>query len=105
MQQQFINLHLDRCLNGSLPPPPPSSTTPAPTLTHQGVTYERKSSLPPLPSYVFNVMNPKELRKKAKDWGLPTYGSRNALIARLKEFKLRYKAQMDSLDPKTSEFW
>ena len=45
-------------------------------------------------------MKDRELKKKLKEYHLPTHGQRKALIARLEEFTLQYKAQQDSLCPK-----
>ena len=105
-----INSHLDLCLSGFLPPTTATTSTPShPSPLQQdtppirGVTYQRKGSLPLLPKIVFSIMSDKQLRKKLKEYHLPAQGSRNTLIGRLKEFTLHYKAQRDSLTPKTGK--
>lgn len=112
-QERLINSHLDQCLSGfnstDSPPPasspglplhqPLSSTSPAP-LPH-AIIYEKSKTLPKLPKFVFSIMSDKQLRKKLKDYHLSPHGNRGFLMARLKEFTLRYKAEYDSLHPKT----
>jgi hypothetical protein len=97
MKNQLINSHLDLCLNSSIV----SAPTPSTGGPLQGVTYNRKGALPRLPKMVFSIMTEKQLRKQLKEYCLATQGPRNALIARLKEFTLQYKAQRDSLNPKS----
>lgn len=116
LPQLRINSHLDLCLTGSLPAAPTITTTPthpSPSqfppsagegttlLAHQGVHYQRERTLPRLPKFVFSIMTDKQLRKKLKDYHLLPQGTRNSMIARLKEFTLLYKAERDSLNPRT----
>ncbi len=111
-----INAHLDRCLNENflstsppptpplLRPPPTPSQAPPPAMSGAPLKYKHSGKpLPRLPKLVLNIMKDKELKKKLKEYSLPTHGQRKALIARLEEFTLQYKAQQDSLCPKTSE--
>ena len=48
-------------------------------------------------------MKDKELRTRLKTHGLSSQGLRHELVERLKEFVLRYNAQCDSDNPKSSE--
>lgn len=96
----LINGHLDRCLSDPFPSTPPPSLGP-PKIAGAGVVYKRGNSLPRLPKVVFSIMKDKELKKKLREYHLPTCGQRKALIARLEEFTLQYKAQQDSLCPKS----
>lgn len=104
MKSHLINSHLDLCLNSSFlsspdTTPPPSGERPGRVL--QGFTYERKGTLRRLPKIVFSIMTDKQLRRKLKEYSLSPHGSRNDVIARLKEFTLQYRAQCDSLNPKS----
>ena len=111
----LINAHLDRCLSDPFPTlpllsnPPPLPSTPPPSrvppqiVCDGGIIYKRGSSLPRLPKIVLSIMKDRELRKKLKEYHLPTHGQRAALIARLEEFTLQYKAQQDSLCPKSGK--
>ena len=108
----LINAHLDRCLCEPFlsvsPPPtpplqrvlPPSTQSLPPKLSGVPIIYKQGKALPRLPKFVFSIMKDRELKKKLKEYHLPTHGQRKALIARLEEFTLQYKAQQDSLCPK-----
>ncbi|NWI51526.1 RAD18 ligase, partial [Calyptomena viridis] len=84
--EQYINKHLDSCLSRG----------------------EKKDSLrssahkrKPMSKVVYNLLSDRELKKKLKDQGLSTFGTRQQLIKRHQEFVHMYNAQCDSLNPKS----
>ena len=118
VKASLINAHLDRCLNDPgqsiSPPTPPLSSQPLlssrtenravpPKMSGMPLQYQRSKPLPRLPKIVFNIMNDRTLKKKLKEYHLSTHGSRKTLISRLEEFTLQYKAQQDTLCPKTGK--
>ena len=108
VKRSLINSHLDRCLADPFPSnplnsDPLTSTPPSSKGVGIGVQYKHGRSLPRLPKIVFSIMTDRELKKKLKEYGLPTQGQRKTLMARLQEFTLQYKAQQDSLHPKTGK--
>ncbi|NXK04388.1 RAD18 ligase, partial [Herpetotheres cachinnans] len=84
--EQYINKHLDSCL----------------------IREEKKDSLrssahkrKPMSKVVYNLLSDRELKKKLKEHGLSTHGTRQQLIKRHQEFVHMYNAQCDSLNPKS----
>ncbi|NXU41519.1 RAD18 ligase, partial [Drymodes brunneopygia] len=84
--EQFINKHLDSCLSRE----------------------EKKDSLRSsahrrklMSKVVYNLLSDRDLRRKLKEHGLSTSGSRQQLIKRHQEFVHMYNAQCDSLNPKS----
>ncbi|XP_037240076.1 E3 ubiquitin-protein ligase RAD18 isoform X1 [Falco rusticolus] len=84
--EQYINQHLDSCL----------------------IREEKKDSLrssahkrKPMSKVVYNLLSDRELKKKLKEHGLSTNGTRQQLIKRHQEFVHMYNAQCDSLNPKS----
>ncbi|XP_014729441.1 PREDICTED: E3 ubiquitin-protein ligase RAD18 isoform X1 [Sturnus vulgaris] len=84
--EQYINKHLDSCLSRE----------------------EKKDSLRSsahkrklMSKVVYNLLSDRDLRKKLKEHGLSTSGSRQQLIKRHQEFVHMYNAQCDSLNPKS----
>ncbi|NXP58931.1 RAD18 ligase, partial [Chloropsis cyanopogon] len=84
--EQYINKHLDSCLTRG----------------------EKKDSLRSsdhkrklMSKVVYNLLSDRDLRKKLKEHGLSTSGSRQQLIKRHQEFVHMYNAQCDSLNPKS----
>ncbi|XP_041446742.1 E3 ubiquitin-protein ligase RAD18 isoform X2 [Xenopus laevis] len=85
--EQYINKHLDSCLNRE----------------------EKKDSLrssvgrrKSMAKIVYNLLSERDLRKKLKEIGLSTRGSKQQMIRRHQEFVHMYNAQCDSLDPKSA---
>ncbi|NXN77291.1 RAD18 ligase, partial [Bombycilla garrulus] len=83
--EQYINKHLDSCLGSE----------------------EKKDSLRSsahkrklMSKVVYNLLSDRDLRKKLKEHGLSTSGTRQQLIKRHQEFVHMYNAQCDSLNPK-----
>ncbi|NWW79792.1 RAD18 ligase, partial [Climacteris rufus] len=83
--EQYINKHLDSCLSRE----------------------EKKDSLrssahrrKPLSKVVYNLLSERELRRKLREHGLSSSGTRQQLIRRHQEFVHMYNAQCDSLTPK-----
>lgn len=52
---------------------------------------------------VYNLLSDRDLRKKLKEHGLSTSGTRQQLIKRHQEFVHMYNAQCDSLNPKSGK--
>ncbi|NWV86743.1 RAD18 ligase, partial [Dasyornis broadbenti] len=84
--EQYINKHLDSCL----------------------AREEKKDSLRSsvhkrklMSKVVYNLLSDRDLRKKLKEHGLSTSGTRQQLIKRHQEFVHMYNAQCDSLNPKS----
>uniref|UniRef100_A0A8C5UE12 RING-type E3 ubiquitin transferase n=1 Tax=Malurus cyaneus samueli TaxID=2593467 RepID=A0A8C5UE12_9PASS len=84
--EQYINKHLDSCLSRE----------------------EKKDSLRSsahkrklMSKVVYNLLSDRDLRKKLKEHGLSTSGTRQQLIKRHQEFVHMYNAQCDSLNPKS----
>lgn len=53
-----------------------------------------------MPKLVLRVMKDAELRKKMKEFGLPTQGDRKALENRFTRYSVIYNAECDKLDPR-----
>ncbi|NXP56684.1 RAD18 ligase, partial [Heliornis fulica] len=84
--EQYVNKHLDSCL----------------------MREDKKDSLrssdrkrKPMPKVVYNLLSERDLKKKLKEHGLSTRGTRQQLIKRHQEFVHMYNAQCDSLKPKS----
>lgn len=52
---------------------------------------------------VYNLLSDRDLKKKLKEHGLSTHGTRQQLIKRHQEFVHMYNAQCDSLNPKSGK--
>lgn len=86
--EQYINNHLDGCLTRD----------------------EKKESLrssvqkrKPMTKVVYNLLSERDLKKRLKEVGLSTQGSKQQMIRRHQEFVHMYNAQCDSLNPKSAE--
>ncbi|XP_043933504.1 E3 ubiquitin-protein ligase RAD18 [Protopterus annectens] len=84
--QQHINQHLDNCLLGEE--------------KKEGLRSSVKRKT--MPKLVYNLLSDRELKKKVKEVGLSTSGSRQQLIKRHQDFVHMYNAQCDSLNPKSA---
>ncbi|NXK98124.1 RAD18 ligase, partial [Formicarius rufipectus] len=84
--EQYINKHLDSCL-----------TREEKKDSLRSSAHKRK----PMPKVVYNLLSDRDLRKKLKEHGLSTFGTRQQLIKRHQEFVHMYNAQCDSLNPKS----
>nr|XP_020647061.1 E3 ubiquitin-protein ligase RAD18 [Pogona vitticeps] len=54
-----------------------------------------------LPKVVYNLLSDRDLRKRLKEYGLSTQGTKQQLIKRHQEFVHMYNSQCDSLNPKS----
>ncbi|KAM6387323.1 E3 ubiquitin-protein ligase RAD18 isoform 2-T2 [Pluvialis apricaria] len=84
--EQHINVHLDSCL-----------TREEKKDSLRSSTHKRK----PMSKVVYNLLSDRDLKKKLKEHGLSTHGTRQQLIKRHQEFVHMYNAQCDSLNPKS----
>ncbi|XP_054694560.1 E3 ubiquitin-protein ligase RAD18 isoform X1 [Grus americana] len=84
--EQYINKHLDSCL-----------TREEKKDSLRSSTHKRK----PMSKVVYNLLSERDLKKKLKEHGLSTHGTRQQLIKRHQEFVHMYNAQCDSLNPKS----
>lgn len=57
----------------------------------------------PLSKVVYNLLSDRDLKKKLKEHGLSTRGTRQQLVKRHQEFVHMYNAQCDSLNPKSGK--
>ncbi|NWR34129.1 RAD18 ligase, partial [Tachuris rubrigastra] len=84
--EQYINKHLDSCL------------------TREEKKDSLRSSAPKrkqMAKVVYNLLSDRDLKKKLKEHGLSSSGTRQQLIKRHQEFVHMYNAQCDSLNPKS----
>nr|XP_018904049.1 PREDICTED: E3 ubiquitin-protein ligase RAD18-like [Bemisia tabaci] len=82
-----INLHLDKCLlraSGQQPAPP-----------------KIENKMKRLPKLVYTLLSDKDLKKKAKEYGLNVLGDRKTLISRLKRYTVAYNSECDKAVPKS----
>uniref|UniRef100_A0A8V0Z447 RING-type E3 ubiquitin transferase n=1 Tax=Gallus gallus TaxID=9031 RepID=A0A8V0Z447_CHICK len=84
--EEYINKHLDSCLSREEKKDCLRSSA-----------HKRK----PMPKVVYNLLSDRDLKKKLKEHGLSSHGSRQQLIKRHQEFVHVYNAQCDSLNPKS----
>ncbi|NXW40949.1 RAD18 ligase, partial [Nyctiprogne leucopyga] len=84
--EQFINKHLDSCL-----------TRDEKKDSLRSSAHKRK----PMSKVVYNLLSDRDLKRKLKEHGLSTHGTRQQLIKRHQEFVHVYNAQCDSLNPKS----
>ncbi|XP_072203393.1 E3 ubiquitin-protein ligase RAD18 isoform X2 [Excalfactoria chinensis] len=84
--EEYINKHLDSCLSREEKKDCLRSSA-----------HKRK----PMPKVVYNLLSDRDLKKKLKEHGLSSRGSRQQLIKRHQEFVHVYNAQCDSLNPKS----
>lgn len=57
----------------------------------------------PMPKVVYNLLSDRDLKRKLKEQGLSSRGSRQQLVKRHQEFVHMYNAQCDSLNPKSGK--
>ncbi|XP_027764380.1 E3 ubiquitin-protein ligase RAD18 isoform X2 [Empidonax traillii] len=84
--EQYINKHLDSCL-----------TREEKKDSLRSSAHKRKL----MSKVVYNLLSDRDLKKKLKEHGLSTSGTRQQLIKRHQEFVHMYNAQCDSLNPKS----
>ncbi|NXM50198.1 RAD18 ligase, partial [Gymnorhina tibicen] len=84
--EQYINKHLDSCL-----------TREEKKDSLRSSAHKRKL----MSKVVYNLLSDRDLRRKLKEHGLSTSGTRQQLIKRHQEFVHMYNAQCDSLNPKS----
>ncbi|XP_074770709.1 E3 ubiquitin-protein ligase RAD18 isoform X2 [Athene noctua] len=84
--EHYINKHLDSCL-----------TREEKKDSLRSSAHKRK----PMSKLVYNLLSDRDLKKRLKEHGLCTHGTRQQLIKRHQEFVHMYNAQCDSLNPKS----
>ncbi|XP_050169059.1 E3 ubiquitin-protein ligase RAD18 isoform X1 [Myiozetetes cayanensis] len=85
--EQYINKHLDSCLTREEKKDSLRSSS----------AHKRKL----MSKVVYNLLSDRDLKKKLKEHGLSSSGTRQQLIKRHQEFVHMYNAQCDSLNPKS----
>ncbi|XP_062466771.1 E3 ubiquitin-protein ligase RAD18 [Pezoporus occidentalis] len=85
--EEYINKHLDTCL-----------TREEKKDCLRSSAHKRK----PMSKVVYSLLSDRDLKKKLKEHGLSTRGTRQQLIKRHQEFVHMYNAQCDSLNPKSA---
>lgn len=86
--EKNINRHLDNCL------------------TREDKKESLRSSVNKrklLPKLVYNLLSDRDLKKKLKECGLSTQGSKAQLVKRHQEFIQMYNSQCDSLNPRSAK--
>ncbi|XP_068108880.1 E3 ubiquitin-protein ligase RAD18 isoform X2 [Hyperolius riggenbachi] len=85
--EQYINKHLDSCLGRD----------------------EKKESLRssgqkrrPITKVVYNLLSERDLRKRLKEAGLSTHGTKQQMIRRHQDYVQMYNSQCDALEPKSA---
>ncbi|XP_077307701.1 E3 ubiquitin-protein ligase RAD18 isoform X1 [Lithobates pipiens] len=85
--EQYINKHLDSCLTRD----------------------EKRESLRssgqkrrPITKVVYNLLSERDLRKRMKEAGLSTHGTKQQMIRRHQEYVHMYNSQCDSLNPQSA---
>ncbi|KAM3846471.1 E3 ubiquitin-protein ligase RAD18 isoform 4-T6 [Vipera latastei] len=86
VQELHINSHLDSCL---------TRDEKKDSLRSSG--QKRKS----LPKLVYSLLSDRDLKKRLKEHGLSTQGTKQQLIKRHQEFVHMYNSECDSLNPKS----
>ncbi|XP_069793391.1 E3 ubiquitin-protein ligase RAD18 [Narcine bancroftii] len=56
-----------------------------------------------LPKLVYNLLSDRDLKKKLKEYGLSTQGSKAQMVKRHQEFIQMYNSQCDSLNPRSAK--
>ncbi|KFQ17920.1 E3 ubiquitin-protein ligase RAD18, partial [Merops nubicus] len=84
--EQYINKHLDSCL---------TREEKKDSLRSSG--HKRK----PMSKIVYNLLSDRDLKRKLKEHGLSTRGTRQQLVRRHQDFVHLYNAQCDALHPKS----
>ncbi|KAM4651824.1 E3 ubiquitin-protein ligase RAD18 isoform 4-T5 [Discoglossus pictus] len=82
--EQYINKHLDSCLTRDE--------------KKESLRSSRRKSMAKV---VYNLLSERDLKKRLKEVGLSTHGSKQQMIRRHQEFVHMYNAQCDSLNPKS----
>ncbi|KAM4651821.1 E3 ubiquitin-protein ligase RAD18 isoform 2-T2 [Discoglossus pictus] len=83
--EQYINKHLDSCLTRDE--------------KKESLRSSRRKSMAKV---VYNLLSERDLKKRLKEVGLSTHGSKQQMIRRHQEFVHMYNAQCDSLNPKSA---
>ncbi|CAH2312713.1 E3 ubiquitin- ligase RAD18 isoform X3 [Pelobates cultripes] len=86
ISEQYINKHLDSCL-----------TRDEKKDSLRSSVQKRKT----MAKVVYNLLSDRDLRKRLKEIGLSTHGTKQQMIRRHQEFVQMYNAQCDSLNPKS----
>ncbi|XP_058789356.1 E3 ubiquitin-protein ligase RAD18-like isoform X2 [Phymastichus coffea] len=86
ISENRVNVHLDACLEREV--------------NQKAAKTKEKHKRQPLPKLVLRVMKDAELRKKMKEFGLPTNGDRKALESRFTRYSTIYNAECDKLEPR-----
>lgn len=109
MKETLINTHLDKCIGGESTTPLDSGSSPAPpsraqTATPVTIAYTQQKPLKQndrLPFINYNLLAENGLRKKLRDLGIPTQGSKELMRKRHTEWVNLWNANCDSSKPVT----
>ncbi|KIW21505.1 DNA repair protein rad18 [Exophiala spinifera] len=109
MKETLINAHLDKCVMGESTTPIDSGSSPAPPTRAQNATpvtlaYTQQKPLKQndrLPFINYNLLAETGLRKKLRDLGIPSHGSKELMRKRHTEWVNLWNANCDSSNPVT----
>ncbi|KAJ9635008.1 E3 ubiquitin-protein ligase rad18 [Knufia peltigerae] len=109
MKETLINTHLDKCIAGESTTPLEGGSSPAPPSRAQTVTpvtmaYTQQKPLKQndrLPFINYNLLAENGLRKKLRDLGIPSHGSKELMRKRHTEWVNLWNANCDSSRPVT----
>ena len=104
MKEPLINAHLDRCLNGTATPEPshPVSSQRPHQIESGKIAYTQTKpshSTNRLPTLNYSILTDTALRKKLKELGINSMGSKTLLQKRHTEWVNLWNANCDSLHP------
>lgn len=109
MKEASINAHLDRCIQGlpTSPSPPVLQPVSNGVAANATLSYAQRTKSPltaaqkeRLPTINYSLYTETSLRKKLKELGIPSHGSKELMRRRHTEWMNLWNANCDSLQPK-----
>lgn len=113
MKETAINAHLDRCIQGlpTSPSPPLLQPVSNGNVSTTTLSYAQRTKSPinaaqkdRLPTINYSLYTETSLRKKLKELGIPSHGSKELMRRRHIEWMNLWNANCDSLQPKAKSF-
>ncbi|EXJ84024.1 hypothetical protein A1O3_04691 [Capronia epimyces CBS 606.96] len=105
MKENLINSHLDKCISGNSHTPVDDTFSPAPQIAPPGtIAYaqvKRSKQNDRLPFINYSLLTDNALRKKLRDLGIPSHGSKDLMRRRHTEWVNLWNANCDSTNPVT----
>lgn len=113
MKETAINAHLDRCIQGlpTSPSPPVLQPVSNGNVSTTTLSYAQRTKSPlttaqkdRLPTINYSLYTETSLRKKLKELGIPSHGTKELMRKRHTEWMNLWNANCDSLQPKAKSF-